>query len=64
MGIVRKYCAIVKEIQNPLKDIFTVLFSPDRKFQFCRDSFYILRWIIMIQHAVARVSVLLNAERV
>jgi len=39
MGIVKKYCATVKEIQSPLKDIFTVTFQAPRQFQYLPGQF-------------------------
>lgn len=39
MGIVRKYYTTVKEIQNPLKDIFTATFLSEKKFIFLPGQF-------------------------
>ena len=39
MSVIRKYKATVKEIRNPLKDVFTVSFQTDRKFQYSPGQF-------------------------
>jgi len=39
MAVVRKYKAIIKKIENPLEDIYTITFSSNKKFKYLPGQF-------------------------